>query len=234
MSLESPNKSALAQGVRIRFLRDKIAKVNLINFAATAEVNKNTLSTWETGDLAKPILAKNFEKLIKAFNQYGIEVSERWLRAGEGDMPKLNGQSITFDANSLFISANSSKDGSSTTQHFDNLSNILNKNLLDELKTFSSIKDAILTKVEHGGFLPLLEKGDWVGGVWQDSSILVEPKLCIVEIKLDVQHLAILTPTKKKQHFDMSYLNNSTNFLANHDKKDVFFERVAPVIRYWH
>ena len=234
MATENLRKTAYAQGQRIRYLRDKVAKINMVTLAEKAEVNKNTLSCWENGNLTRPLLSKNIEKLIKAFSNYEIEVQERWLRAGEGEIPKYKGQPVEFNNSYLPLQMNHSFSESTNYQKSAEAASFeLAKNFIEEMQSFASIKDAVVTKIEHNGFAPMLEKGDWVGGIWQDSSLLLEEKLCIVEIKPGMLHTASITPATKSGLFNLSYLKDNFKLLERIEKKNVPFDRIAPVLRLW-
>lgn len=238
MAIASSKALPTAQGQRIRCLRDKVAQTTILPFAKKAQINKNTLSCWENGKFTRPIQAKNMAKLIKAFSLYGIEVTERWVRTGEGLPPKHHGKML--DSNDVYMlsSQENTPEKSIAIEDSGSNNNIsstdLATSLLHEIQLFAAtMSKTVVTKVNHSGFAPLFEKGDWVGGIWQDATLLLEKQVCIIEFHLGQLHIAQVEKGSEEGLFNLTYFNQNIALLKPFEKTDIYLKKLAPIIRFW-
>ena len=230
---EVTNKT-VGLGLRIKFLRKEVAKVKLLDFAEKALVNKNTLSLWENGKLlSRPIQDGHMSNLIKAFKHYGIEVTERWLRTGEGQAPIYKGKPIVphdihSDTNENLISKDFYADKSinikpSEEEKF--------KVFIDEIKLFTSaVKQSVVTKIDHSEMLPMVDKGDWVGGIWEENPNLMEERICILELISGQLHVALVKKAEQESLFQLRYFSNMEQYKTIQTQNII---RIAPVVRIW-
>lgn len=238
MTIDSSKALPTAQGQRIRYLRDKVAQTTILPFAEKAQINKNTLSCWENGKFTRPIQSRNMAKLIKAYGLYGIEVTERWLRTGEGLPPKYHGQILDGNEISRLSSQETTprkviaiEDSSSNNSIF---SPDLATSLLHEIQLFTAtLSKTVVTKVNHSGFAPIFEKGDWVGGIWQDAALLLENQVCIIEFHLGQLHIAQVEKGSEEGLFNLTYFNQDISSLKPFEKTDIYLKKLAPIIRFW-
>lgn len=213
--------TSTAIGHRLRLLRN-LAGLKREDLANLSKVSKASISYWEHGRINSPIKSKSMAKVLAAFKEAGVEVKERWLRDGTGEPPKYKGQTILFNDGQIpvtpeFSNTDNNQQEDLTTQ----LANLLS----DEIKLFTELQQAVIAKIDHDEFSPLLHRGDMVGGVWQDSSTLHEETLCIIKLnnKLTVRCVA---PGTEQGLFDITY--NKKEKLS-----DCALEKLAPIIRVW-
>jgi len=236
MTLDESRKSIDAQGQRIALLRERILKITQQDFAKKIPVSRNTLNCWENGNISRPIQARNMQNLIKAFSQNGIRVSERWIRTGEGPAPDFNGASVdlqnvllTFAHANQTVAPTSHQEVTETT-----FGNQLATSLFNEMKLFTdTFKQAVLAKLNHSGLAPYYEKGDWLGGLWQDSITVVDGLVYIIPLGHEQLHVAQLSKASQEGYFKLSYHSNDDSLSKSIPSNPVFLEKVALVIRFW-
>lgn len=221
------HSSPAAIGRRLKILRNA-AKLTISELGALAGISNPSISYWENGQINNPIKSKSMAKLLEAFKKSGIEVDEKWLRTGSGDLPIAQNQvlegvmhpplpsPLTLQP-TLSAASNLATQDSSTQ-----LATILS----EEIKLFASLEQAVITKIDHSRLSPYLDKGDWVGGIWQSATRSIEEQICIFFWNEQL-HVACLKTTSKAFHFDVFY-SKDDNAIQN-----LFLEKIAPVIRVW-
>jgi transcriptional regulator with XRE-family HTH domain len=189
-------------GKRLRILR-RLAGLTIAEFAALADVSSPSVSYWENGQINSPIKPKSMVRVLNGLSKVGIDVSERWLRRGEGSLPTYQGEMIV-------VPQHENGPEPAPDQIVD-VSTQLAAILADEIKLFTSVSHAVITKVDHDALSPFLAHGDLVGGIWQPASNLTEETVCIFRLnnKLQVHCL-------KPDSADITAL-----------------EKIAPVLRVW-
>lgn len=222
------NSSPIILGRRLRYLRN-LARLTIIDFAALAGVSNPSISYWENGQIDHPIKAKSMAKVIDGFKKVGIEVSEQWLRTGEGELPSFRGGIIPLEERDIepiitkrnILGADEPLD---IKMH-------LNVILGDEMKLFTSIELSVVAKVEHGQLYPFISKGDLVGGIWQQASYIVSPTICILKRNNQLEVVGIKRSCKPEK-FDIFYVDNSLDH-SHESEIGVSLYKVAPIFRIW-
>lgn len=212
--------TSTAIGHRLRLLRN-LAGLKREDLANLSKVSKASISYWEHGRINSPIKSKSMAKVLAAFKEAGVEVKERWLRDGTGEPPKYKGQNILFNDGQIPTNA----EFSNTDHNQEDLTTQLASLLSDEIKLFTVLQQAVIVKIDHDEFSPVLYRGDMVGGIWQDSAILHEETICIIKLnnKLTARCIA---PGTKQGLFDITY--NKKEKIS-----DCPLDKLAPIIRVW-
>jgi transcriptional regulator with XRE-family HTH domain len=212
--------TAYAIGKRLRFIR-KAAGLKREDLAAKAEVSRASISYWEHGKVNSPIKSKSLNKLLNAFSEVGLEVTEKWLKEGLGESPRYEGKLLLTNYPEE-ININNEKLKSDTTIQLASI-------FSDEIKLFTTIPQTVILKINHSNFLPFIDKGDLVGGIWQSSQLLSEPSLCIIETngQLDLSYV--------KKSSKEGALNIYNNYSSINEKSytTAYLDKLAPIIRLW-
>lgn len=222
------NRCALLLGKRLRYLR-KLAQLSIIEFAGLADVSNPSVSYWENGQIERPIRSKSMTKIIQGFKQVGIQVTERWLRTGEGELPSYKGEVIQLeeqdiDPNIYHMQANKEVSLDANLQ--------LTKIVSEEIKLFTSVSLSIVAKVEHSRLMPFVSEGDLVGGIWQKACFLTEPTIGIIKLNNQLT-VAGITPTEEAERFALFYFQTSHQAWPKAETELVSLYKVAPVLRVW-
>lgn len=220
------SNSPVILGRRLRYLR-KIVRLTIIEFAGLADISSPSISYWENGQIDHPIKPKSMRKVIEGFKKVGIEVSERWLRTGEGDLPLHRGALIRLeerDIEPLAVKVRNDQENS-----FD-VKMQLTKLFSEEVRLFTAIDLAVVTKVDHMHLMPFIKEGDFVGGVWQQACFLTEPTICIFKLNNQLK-VAGIKPSQDKERFDIFYCQ--TQAQQESTLTPVSFYKVAPIFRIW-
>lgn len=229
--MEHIAQSANEIGIRLRMLR-KLADLKRQELASLADVSKASITIWERGKIDSPIKAKSMAKLLEAFRKVELEVKERWLRYGTGEPPIYKGKPVSTSELSQNIKPPLIKEDREEIFEED-VSTQLAAILSEEIRLFTSLKQAVIVKIEHSSFEPFLKKGDMVGGIWQSSFYLHEEKLCIIKHNHQLR-VARIKKSTKEGLFDVCY-SATDNLLIDEivEIHDQPLEKLAPIIRIW-
>jgi transcriptional regulator with XRE-family HTH domain len=197
----STSSSPVIMGRRLRYLRN-LARLTIIDFATIAGVSNPSISYWENGQINHPIKSKSMTKVIDGFNKVGIDVTERWLRTGEGELPSFRGSVIHLEERDIEPIA-TRRNPLGEDQPLD-LKLQLNAILPAEMKLFVAIELSVVAKVDHCQLAPFINKGDLVGGIWQQASLIIEPTICIFKRNNQLE-VAGIKRSKKPEKFDIFY-----------------------------
>jgi transcriptional regulator with XRE-family HTH domain len=217
------DSSPYAIGKRLRFLRN-MAGLKRKALADMAQVTPTSISLWEHGKASGIMTPRSMSKILEALKNTGIKSSEHWLRTGIGEDPLLLPKSDK-DEKPFVIQE----------EQEEKLSIKLATSISEEIKLFTSLSHlAVILKIDRASFFPLLEKGDWVGGIWQPATTLKEEKICIIKLNEQLQ-VAYL---KKRNDGNIDVCTEFTKLPAHDDNlsesfNPVFLEIIAPIIRIW-
>ena len=143
-----------AMGKRFKLLM-VIAKINRNQFAELAGVSKPSVTYWVHGQIDRPIGPKSMAKIMQAFNKLGIEVTERWLRTGEGEPPIYQGKIIEFkEHETVFDAPRRSNTHENPSLVSKDISTTLAQLLSNDIHHFTSIPHSVITKIESSYFSP--------------------------------------------------------------------------------
>jgi transcriptional regulator with XRE-family HTH domain len=220
--LENDN-SRVAIGKRLAHLR-KMAKLKRDELAKLADVTGTSISLWENAKSSGPMSVRSMQKILGAFKKSGILATEEWLKGGIGDMPQKIIAPILIE--------NASDFDHLTENHLERDTLLkLAANLSEEIQKFTSISHlSAITKIDHNHFAPFLEKGDFVGGVWQPSTALKEPKVCIVLLENGL-NVGYVEKSKKDNLFNIKYNLNDPHHISGIN--NVILKNIAPILRIW-
>lgn len=220
--LENDN-SRVAIGRRLAYLR-KMARLKRDELAKLADVTGTSISLWENAKSSGPMSVRSMQKILGAFKKSGISATEEWLKGGIGDVPqKIIAPILVEKTSDLDLL---------TENHLEKDTLLkLAANLSEEIQKFTSVSPlSAITKMDHNHFSPFLEKGDFVGGVWQSSSALKESKICIIQLENSLS-VGYVEKSKKNNLFNIKYnLNDSYN---TEGMNNITLKNVAPILRIW-
>lgn len=204
--------SSIGIGLRLKRAR-QMAGYTRDMLAEKANVGKSSITYWEHAK-SKPLSEKSMQKILAALEEAGVECSSAWILTGQDEPPRIKTKS------DIILTS-----FSSTTSEIGHLS------MIDEMKYFSnSNPGSVICKIEDDLMAPYFVKGDFVGGIWESSFILDEPKICIVIVdeKLLVREIS---NGSQEDFFNLRVIN----FSKSHSEKtqNIQLDRFAPVIRFW-
>jgi transcriptional regulator with XRE-family HTH domain len=211
------SSSTKAVGERLKRLRN-LAGLSRAKLAEEANVDKTSISFWEHAK-RRTMSAPSAEKVIQACKKFGVDCTLQWLLTGMGQQPRLQ-----FFQNEGDIKTN--------TDHLGKVSDQLTI-IEDEIARFLSLSDmTVVSEITHSAMFPAFKIGDKVAGIWQKSEAVKETEFCIVMInhRLEVR---CVTPSKKKNHFRLSFLAYDLTQSEPFEISDVELEKIAPILRVW-
>jgi len=212
------DESAAAVGKRLRRIR-QMAGLKRSELAREAEVGKTSISYWEHAKSESSLMtATSRKKILDTVRRHGVECTERWLLTGTGPEPKMAvGQPLNpIEPILVDVLLEGKQDIT----------------LADELRLFLSTSLTVVIKISDSSMLPLLGKGDLVGGIWLPGSNLLSERTCIVEINGKLQARCVRRTTNNLFH--LSYTAFDANQSEPYEIKDIHLERIAPITRIWY
>jgi transcriptional regulator with XRE-family HTH domain len=222
----SSNNPALLLGKRLRYLR-KLAQLSIVDFAGLADVSNPSMSYWENGQIGRPIRAKSMTKILQGFKRVGIQVTERWLRTGEGEFPSYKGEVVQLEEEEDPTCLASIDKEESLDTSFP-----LTQIAANEIKLFMSVPLTVVVKVEHSLLMPFVNQGDLIGGIWQKASSLIEPTMGIVKLNNQLT-VAGIKPSEEADQFAIFYFQALNQAWLKAQTELVSLYKVAPILRVW-
>lgn len=218
------DESLQAVGRRLKRLR-LMAGLNRAQLAELAGAGVTSISIWENA-AGNAMTDKSADKIISALKERGVTCSKEWLLKGIGIDPQVT---LTKQGT---IAANIEQ---AAEQVIGQLSPQTIAVLQEEIKLFAHSNPlAVVIKVEHDGMKPFIQKGDVVGGIWQQATRMRfnTDEICIVEMdgKLDVRNIRNGT---KESLFHISYISYNPNLIVPFNLQDMLLTRVALLKRLW-
>lgn len=222
--LMAQDESLQAVARRLKRLR-LMAGLNRAQLAELAGAGVTSISIWENA-AGNAMTDKSADKIISALKERGVTCSKEWLLKGSGTDPQVT---LTKQGT---IAANIEQ---AAEQVIGQLSPQTIVALQEEIKLFAHSNPlAVIIKVEHDGMKPFIQKGDVVGGIWQQvaRTQFNADEICILEMdgKLDIRNIRSGT---KEGLFHVSYISYNSNLIAPFSLQDALLTRIAPLKRLW-
>jgi transcriptional regulator with XRE-family HTH domain len=226
---EKPDDPPAIVGARLRLLRNT-ADLTILDFVKLSGISHPSISYWENGRLGHPIKPKSLKKIRDGFQKIGLEVTGNWLLKGELPIPTYKDILIPWEPSHPKLDTIAETPAPENKLPVDtHLATVF----ADEMKLFDRLEQSIMTKVDHAYLKPFLDRGDFVGGIWQSPEDLTEPTICIFRIDNNL-HIGCLKKRKKKNYFDIFYPKNKIAPEPSvPELKNVQLDKVAPVTRVW-
>lgn len=222
--LMAQDESLQAVGRRLKRLR-LMAGLNRAQLAELAGAGVTSISIWENA-AGNAMTDKSADKIISALKERGVTCSKEWLLNGSGTDPQVT---LTKQGT---IAANTEQ---AAEQVIGQLAPQTIVALQEEIKLFAHSNPlAVIIKVEHDGMKPFIQKGDVLGGIWQQATWtqLNTDEFCIVEMdgKLDIRNIRSGT---KEGLFNVSYIAYNSHLVAPFNLQDMYLTKIAPLKRLW-
>lgn len=140
-------------GERLKFMRS-ISMLSRNDVFKKYGISSSSIDSWER-NIAIPNKT-SFQKLISAYKNEGIDVSEKWLQTGVGNPPSTN---------LLVQTLNHSIEPTQKNKFLDDFLN-KDKLLSKETEFFKSLyKNAVVIQISNDEMRPFYTPGDTIGGI---------------------------------------------------------------------
>lgn len=223
------DQSIEAIGKRLRYLRI-MAGLSRNSLAEKANVGKTSISYWENGNSGL-MTETSMNKLLDAIQEAGVCASTLWLRTGLGDPPKVISQNDPSD--NKLSSNNHLKSKVKELSSNNTLDANLIKKMAEDIDSFQSFSHlAVIVKIDNSMMAPIFQKGDVVGGIWQDNFKLTTEKPCIVKYNNKLQ-VRWVKSSSEEGLYNISYLTFDPTHSEPFHVNDIPLQQLAPIIRVW-
>ena len=200
--LDAP-ASADARGKRIRYVRDHLLSQTRNEFCQNAEITLPALKGWELG-WGGGLTQQGAEKIAKRAKELGVYCSESWLLYGIG-------------REAIYI-----------TKDLD-LNEIDENHIAKELLLFRELQHSIDALVKDDGMMPLLNPGNYVGGIIVDDIEEAIGKECIIIDDANTTFVRILQQGEKQDVYNLCCLNQRP-LQVKKEIKNISIKIAAPII----
>lgn len=219
MDNNQKDKESIAQ--RLRMIR-QLTGLSRQQVHDRFGINSSSLKAWETA--MNPIRPETVQKLICAYSQCNIALSEEWLVSGKGNPPVLKQY-----AHDVFTKSISKTSDLTVSHQLSEEEKILHESFLFE----SHYPHTEVMIVPDDTMLPCYHPGDTVGGLIYRGDLIHKAIGCVSIITLpDKQKLLRQLIKNEEQN---NYVLSVSNPLTSSVVSNVFvdkIESVAPIL--WH
>lgn len=214
MKTEETNSSI---GERLKFMRS-ISMLSRNDVFRKYGISSSSIDSWER-NIAIPNKT-SFQKLISAYKNEGLNVSEKWIQTGAGNPPVTN------------LLVNNSLESIEKNKFLDDYLN-KDKLLSKETEFFKSLyKNAIVIQVSNDEMRPFYTPGDTIGGILKFGSEIEHciGKDCITLLKNGTKIFRRLIKNVATKKYNLICLNP---YLAKTIEPTIFNAKIkaaAPVL----
>lgn len=190
------------RGQRVLFIRKNLLELSRADFCKNFKLTPQSLKIWELG-WGGGLREARAEDLVNHIRTLGISTTVAWIMHGIGPLPTPLSQDTDIVLEE-------------------------DEHIAKELLVFRELENTVDIIIDDDNMAPLLQTGDYVGGVLISDPKLALDQICIITDSRDKVLVRVLKQGDKENFYNLECINKNGAFIT--EIKNMPIKKAAPVL----